>query len=101
MESMAVSYEQAREIVRREIEPQWDQGTFCLDDRQIVENDEVYAFNVGAREWIVDRDDDYRIRGGLPVVDKATGELSWRASVEIATDETMTLRPNPDPTLVV
>jgi glycogen phosphorylase len=31
-------------------------GTFCLDDRTIVETDEYYVFKAGAREWLVDRE---------------------------------------------
>ena|SRR5215831_15354191 len=98
---MAVSYEQAREIVRRATEPDWDFGTFCLDDRVIVENDAMYAFVIGAREWIVDGNADYQTSGGLPVVAKASGELSWLDVVEIAADASLTRTPNPDPTLVV
>jgi hypothetical protein len=98
---MAVSYEQARDIVRRATEPDWDFGTYCLDDRVIVENDSIYAFVIGAREWIVDGHGDYRTYGGLPVVAKADGVLSWLASVEIAADASLTRRPNPDPTLVI
>lgn len=43
---MAVTYEQAREIVRRSTEPDWPVGTYCLDDRKIVENDTVYVLSL-------------------------------------------------------
>ena len=51
---MAVTYEQAREIVREGLEPGWPHGAFCLDDREIGENDEFYVFKVGAREYLID-----------------------------------------------
>jgi hypothetical protein len=98
---VAVTYEQAREIVRREVEPGWTQGTFCLDDRMIVENESMYAFNVGAREWIVDGNMDYLLLGALPVVYKEDGRLAWLPSVDIGTDSTLQDRPNPAPTLQV
>jgi hypothetical protein len=50
--------------------PDWTLGTLCLDDRMIVENEAVYAFSVGAREWIVENNRDYRVTGALPVVYK-------------------------------
>jgi hypothetical protein len=98
---MQVTYEQAREIVRQQLEPGWTTGTFCIDDRTIVENDTMYAFNVGAREWIVDRDEGYLIAGALPVVFKADGRLGWLPSVTIALDNSLQDRPNPEPTLRV
>jgi 5-formaminoimidazole-4-carboxamide-1-beta-D-ribofuranosyl 5'-monophosphate synthetase len=63
---VTVSYEEAREIVRAHFEPGWIDGTFCLDDRSITENDEFYVFEVGAREYLVDGDFDYAIAGGCP-----------------------------------
>jgi hypothetical protein len=98
---MAVTYEQARELVRAKFEPNWTHGTFCLDDRQIVESDEMYVFTVGAREFLVDGDQGYAVLGGLPVVIKETGEISQRPSVLIATDDRFEERPNPEPTLQV
>jgi hypothetical protein len=53
---MAVTYEEAREIVRARFEPGWTHGTFCLDDRYVTETDEYYAFTIGAREFLVDGD---------------------------------------------
>ena len=96
---MAVTYEEAREIIRRKLEPTWRLGTFCLDDRKIVENDEFFVFNVGAREYIVDGDRSYHILGGVSVVYKEDGRLGSLASVEVAIDPTVTIRPNPAPTL--
>jgi hypothetical protein len=98
---MAVTYEQAREIVREAFEAGWWHGTFCLDDRQITETDEVYAFSVGAREYLVDGDLSYAVEGGIPVVYKADGRLSQLPSVEVATDPTTRITPNPDATLRV
>ncbi|MEU6036395.1 hypothetical protein ABZ801_13380 [Actinomadura sp. NPDC047616] len=37
-------------IVREHFERGWAHGTFCLDDRVIVENEEFYVFSIGARE---------------------------------------------------
>lgn len=96
---MAVTYDQARELVREHFEPGWTHGTFCLDDRLISENDEFYVFNVGAREFIIDEDDSYAIAGGVPIVFKEDGRLASRPSVMIATDPSILSRPNPNPTL--
>jgi hypothetical protein len=98
---MAVTYEEARDIVVREVGPTWQLGTFCLDDRQIVENDEVYVFSVGAREYLVDGDINYAVPGGVPVVYKADGRLEWRPSFMTATDDSLRTRENPNPTLRV
>ena len=95
---MAVTYEQARELVRQRFEPGWNHGTFCLDDREIGENDDFYVFNVGAREFIVDGDRSFAILGGVTVVLKENGQIDARPSAEIATDPTIRTRPNPDPT---
>lgn len=95
---MAVTYEQAREIVRQRFEPSWNHGTFCLDDREIGENDEFYVFNIGAREFLVDGDHSYAIVGGVTVVLKENGRIESRPSAMIATDPTIRTRPNPDPT---
>lgn len=56
---MPFTYEQAREIIRDHLEPGWTHGTFCLDDTNIVENDEFFVFEVGAREFLVDGDGSY------------------------------------------
>lgn len=98
---MTVSYEEAVEIIRAHFEPGWTHGTFCLDDRYITENDEFYVFEVGAREYLVDGDFEYAIAGGVPVVYKSDGHIESRASVTVATDPTITGRPNPNPTLTV
>ena len=97
---MAVTYEQARQIVRDHYKPRWDHGTFCLDDREIRENDEFYAFDVGAREFLIDGDFSYATLGSrVPVVYKADGHLGFLYSPEVAMDESITSRPNPHPTL--
>jgi hypothetical protein len=96
---VTVSYDEARDIVVRALAPQWDAGTFCLDDRFIMENETVYAFVVGAREYIVDGDESYAIAGGVPVVRKRDGVIEWYPSPMIVMDETMRSRPNPDSTL--
>lgn len=76
---MAVSHEEAVEIVRARFEPGWTHGTFCLDDRFIVENEEFYVFEVGAREDLIDGNPDYAVAGGVPTVYKPDG-LRARAS---------------------
>ncbi|MFG2091384.1 MULTISPECIES: hypothetical protein [unclassified Spirillospora] len=96
---MAVTYEQAREIVRKHFEPGWTHGTFCLDDRMIVENDEFYVFNIGAREFILDGDDSYAILGGVSIVFKEDCKVASRPSSVIAVDPSIRRRPNPNPTL--
>jgi 5-formaminoimidazole-4-carboxamide-1-beta-D-ribofuranosyl 5'-monophosphate synthetase len=98
---LTISYEEAAEIVRAHFEPGWTRGTFCLDDRNIVENDEFYVFDVGAREDLVDGDVAYAVAGGVPVVFKSDGHIESRASVTIATDPTVRERENPSPTLTL
>jgi hypothetical protein len=98
---MPVSYEQARDIIRRRLEPTWTHGTFCLDDRKIVENDEFYVFAVGAREFLVDGDESYEAVGGVSVVYKEDGRVGSLASVAVATDPTVRVAPNPAPTLII
>jgi hypothetical protein len=96
---MSITYEAARELVRAAAEPCWSTGTFCLDDRRIVENDAMYVFAVGAREHLVDGNRSYAIAGAVPVVYKADGRLAWLPSPMVGMDDTLTSRPNPDPTL--
>lgn len=98
---MAVSYEEAAEIIRAHFEPGWTHGTFCLDDRYIAENDEFYVFGIGAREYLVDGDIEYAIAGGVPVVYKSDGHIESRAAVTVAMDPTVRGRENPAPTLRV
>jgi hypothetical protein len=98
---MPVSYEQARDIIRRRLEPTWTHGTFCLDDRKIVENDEFYVFAVGAREFLVDGDESYEAVGGVSVVYKEDGRVGSLASVVVATDPTVRVASNPAPTLII
>lgn len=95
---MTVTYEKARELVREALQPQWTNGTFCLDDRDIVENDTMYIFNVGARENLVDGDLSFAVPGGVTVVYKEDGRVDSLPSVEVATDPTVRTRPNPHPT---
>jgi hypothetical protein len=101
MRHMAVTYEEAREIVRDFFEPGWTHGTFCLDDRVITENDDLYVFVVGAREFLVDGDESYEAIGGVSVVYKEDGRVASMPSVTVATDPTVRTRPNPNPMLKV
>lgn len=94
----AITYEQARDLVRAHLEPTWTPGTFCIDDRQIVENPEMYVFEAGAREFLKDQDHTYATLGGVSVVYKTDGRIATLASVQVATDPSITRRDNPSPT---
>ncbi|TDP38425.1 hypothetical protein [Nocardia ignorata] len=98
-----ISYEQAREIVLARYQHGRHDGfgTRCLDDREIVESDEFFAFSVGYREYLVDGDFSYAIAGGVPVVYKADGRFGSLPSPEVAMDDTIRIRPNPQPLLKV
>ena len=96
---MSVTYERPREIIRDRLEPGWTHGTFCLDDRNIVENDEFFVFEVGAREFLVDGDGSYEAIGGVPVVYKEDGRVGSLPSVEVAMDDSIRRRRNPSSTL--
>ncbi|MEV8544363.1 hypothetical protein [Streptomyces sp. NPDC051572] len=95
---MTITYEQARDLVRDTLQPQWQNGTFCLDDRTIVETDRMFVFEVGAREHLVDGDPSFAVPGGVTVVYKDDCRLDSLPSVEVATDTTVRTRPNPRPT---
>jgi hypothetical protein len=95
-----ISYEEARELVRRTLEPGWQEGTFCLDDREIVENDASYVIRVGPREYLVDGDESYLVGGeGVPVVSKQDGTITWEPWVVLMDSPGLTVRTNPSPTL--
>lgn len=98
---MAITYAQARELARQAGEVDWNIGTFCLDDREITEDEEVYVFTVGARELIVDGNEDYMTWGGaMPVVSKVDGTVEWLPWVALMADRpNLRSYPNPDPTL--
>jgi hypothetical protein len=94
---MAISYEDALHVVLEHFAPRWTHGTFYLEDKEIVETNDVYVFNVGAREWLVDGDISFAVAGGVPVVYKESGELGSLPSVAVATDPTVRTRENPNP----
>lgn len=96
---MSVTYEQAREIVRNHFRPDWTHGTFCLDDRNIVENDDFYVFEVGAREFLVGGDESYEVIGGIPIIYKEDGSIGALPSVAIAVDDSIRREANPNPTI--
>jgi hypothetical protein len=98
---MAITYDEARDLVAREVGSTWETGTFCLDDREIVENDEMYVFNVGAREYLVDGDINYAMAGSVPIVHKEDGRLEWLPSSMTGTDPSLVVRTNPNPTFQV
>ncbi|MGW6725032.1 hypothetical protein ACWF9G_03920 [Nocardia sp. NPDC055029] len=93
---MTIGFKEAIAFARAALEPSWTAGTFMIDDRNIVENDAFYVINVGAREYFVDGDFGYAIAGDVTLVNKESGEVSSAPSVEVATDPTVRVRPNPD-----
>ncbi|MFE2639513.1 hypothetical protein ACFXKF_32925 [Streptomyces scopuliridis] len=97
---MTVSYEQARDLVRKTLESDWTNGTFCLDDRQIVENDELFVFEVGALEHIEGGDASFAVPGGVTVVYKEDGRIDSLPSLTVATDPTIHIQQNPNPTFL-
>lgn len=71
-----ITFEEAREIVRRQIEPLWspDCGTFYVAEWG-SENDQYFQVDVGAREFLVNNDEDYmQYDGAIYLVEKATGK---------------------------
>jgi hypothetical protein len=96
---MTITYEQARDRVRAELEPTWQIGTFSIDDRTIVENETMYVFEVGAREFLKDNDPAFEIVGGVTVVYKEDGRVGSLPSVQVALDPSIRRRANPEPTL--
>ncbi|WP_329020395.1 hypothetical protein [Streptomyces sp. NBC_01601] len=95
---MSISYEEARDRVRAELQPTWTHGTFGIDDRTIVENDAMFVFEVGALEFLKGEDPGLEILGGVTVVYKEDGHVDSLPSVEVATDSTIRRRENPSPT---
>ncbi|MYZ38625.1 MULTISPECIES: hypothetical protein [unclassified Streptomyces] len=96
---MTLSYADARARVIAATKPGWNNGTFCLDDREITENDDMFVFNVGAREFLVDNDTSFAVVGGVWVVYKSDGRVTTLPSVDVATDQSIRTRPNPEPTM--
>ncbi|MER8119179.1 hypothetical protein [Streptomyces sp. NPDC094031] len=94
---MTITYEQARDRVRAELEPTWSTGTFTIDDRTIVDNDDLYVFEVGAREFLKDGDPAFEMVGGVTVVYKEDGRVGSLPSVQVALDPSIQRRPNPEP----
>ncbi|MGW4632144.1 DUF7691 family protein [Nocardia sp. NPDC004415] len=98
---MTVSHDEAREIVRARFEPNRpdDFGTFCIDDREITENDELYVFRIGAWEFLIEDDISYAIiPGAVPAVYKRGGRVI--SLPHIPWDQPVTVsRPNPSPAL--
>ncbi|MFB8406784.1 hypothetical protein [Streptomyces sp. NPDC055912] len=95
---MTITYDQARDRVHAEVGPTWNRGTFCIDDRTIVENEEMYVFEVGAREFLKEQDHSFEILGPVTVVYKADGRVAALPSVQVAADPSITRRSNPSPT---
>lgn len=70
-----ITFEEAREIVRRQVEPMWGplSGTFYVAEWG-AESDQYFKVNVGAREFLVDDDEEFaEYSGVLHLVDKVTG----------------------------
>lgn len=71
-----ISFEDAREIVRAALLPEWSdpEGTFFVADWG-SENEQYYCLAVGAREYLVDNDRSYFIVDNtLNLVEKSTGK---------------------------
>ncbi|WP_458690877.1 hypothetical protein [Nocardia tengchongensis] len=99
---MNITHEQAYEIGYRTLQPTWTHGTFCIDDRKIVETDDYYLLVVGAREWLIDRDDSFLTFGNrATVVYKRTGELGKLMPVTVNDDPTLRRRENPNPKVLL
>ncbi len=92
-----ITYHAAVEMVRARFGPAWNVGTFCVDDREIVENGDFFFINIGAREFIVDGDINFAIAGSVPAVEKLTGRISSVRSVDVAMDPTVQISANPEP----
>ncbi|WP_458691299.1 hypothetical protein [Nocardia tengchongensis] len=94
-----ITYEQACEIVYQAMRPGWAPGTFCLDDRRVVETDHYYVVVVGPREWIIDKDIHFTFPPGKPatVVDKQSGEIRQLHGRAVAYDPTWRISDNPNP----
>lgn len=95
---MAIGFDQAVELVRRDLGPRWRHGTFCIDDREIVETDDYFVVVVGAREFLVDGDREFAVIGGVTVVYKDDGKVGSLPSAAVATDPGVRSRPNPNAT---
>ena len=97
------SYVEARESLRAELADEWNDGTFCLDDRVIVQNDDLFVFKVGPRELLVDGDLRYaRFGGAVPAVHKRDGRLMWIPEVRLLEmAPSLRTQRNPTPTLDV
>ena len=97
--STTVSYDEARQLVIDTLAPNWQDGAFCLDDRLIVEDDELYFFKVGAREPLVSGDISYaRFGGGVAGVVKSTGMVVWIPEIRVALRaQSLRMRRNPRP----
>jgi hypothetical protein len=79
------TFEEAREIVRRQVEPMWGplSGTFYVAEWG-AENDQYFEVYVGAREFLVDDDEDYlQYDGVLHLVEKATGKYVEASFIEL------------------
>lgn len=70
-----ISYKEATEIVTKELQPKWEFGTFYVEPKG-YENDEIFMVPYGAKEFLVDDDDEFMVTD-YPVafVNKETGEL--------------------------
>ncbi|MEV0462951.1 hypothetical protein AB0I30_17180 [Nocardia tengchongensis] len=115
----SVSYEQAFEIVRADIQSGlWKQQApwmrFCIDDREIVENDKLFKFRVLPRESLRASlmTGEVPIGGSVTVVYKADGGLEIIAGGAFFRRESnrrdrarwgnaTTSRPNPNPRLIM
>ena len=71
-----ISYKEAAQIVTKELGPKWEFGTFYVESKG-YETDEVFMVPYGAKEFLVDDDDDFIVTNSpVALVNKETGELN-------------------------
>jgi hypothetical protein len=93
-----ITYREARALVATALARSWREGTFCIDDRQIIEDDDAFLFPVGPREQLVDGDQAYAtFGGGVVAVVKSRREVVWVPEVRLIPRlASLRVRPNPD-----
>ena len=78
-----ISYEQAAEIVAKELGPKWDTGTFYVEPKG-YENSELFMVPYGAREFFVDEQTEFVVQDSpVALVNKTTGELTLEPYLDI------------------
>lgn len=72
-----ITFDEARQIVKDALGPEWTWGTLHVP-RKGYEDADGYLMTVGAREWLVDGDPHFqRWDAPLTFVDKHTGAITY------------------------